>query len=133
MALNCCPPPPVKLRELRHVGTVKQPRTDASLQNDHGEIDLAIASNWATYLSGMYFALKAVRSSEPQVSDQLTGAATSRLMTRWSRAKAAITVAMKIETTIGGQSRTLLVAGPPQDPDGCGQWLTIPVIEEAHG
>lgn len=129
--MNCCPAPPVRLRELKHRGDVKQPRTDEELQNDHGEIDYTDEDNWSVYLADVWFAIKTLRSTEPVVSDQQTGALTHVLTTRYSVAKEQITPSMKILITRHGVARTYFVAGPPKNLDD--QWLEIPCIEEVSG
>jgi hypothetical protein len=119
-----------RMRRARR-GTVKQPRTEAGLQNDHGEIDYSVETNWAVYLSGVYFAIKTTRSAEPVVSEQMTGALTHVLTTRYSPAKERITPSMKIVITRNGIEHTYLVAGPPRNIDD--RWLEIPCVEEVQG
>lgn len=112
-------------------GTVKQLRTDEELQNDHGEIDATVETNWSVYLADVYFAIKTMRSTEPVVSEQQTGALTHVLTTRYSPAKERMTASMKILITRGGVVRTYFLAGPPKNIDD--EWLEIPCIEEVSG
>lgn len=129
--MNCCAPPPVQLRDVKYRGTVKRPITDEDSENDHGEIDYSDEANWETYLSGVWFAIATLRSTEPVVSDQQTGALTHALRTRHSVAKEAITPSMKIIVQRRGVERTYYVAGPPKLIHE--DWLEIPGVEEVSG
>lgn len=121
-----------RMRNARR-GIVKQPRTDEALKNDHGEIDYSNEDNWSVYLQDAYFAMRPARSSETMVSEQMTGAITHVLLTRFSATKAAIRPSMKILITRNDIARTLHVAGPPKNLDEADLWLEIPCIEEVPG
>ncbi|MCB9868146.1 MAG: head-tail adaptor protein [Phycisphaerales bacterium] len=114
-------------------GDVEARRTESSLANDHGEIDYTLDANWKPYLPCVWFAIKPVRSSEPEVSDQLTGQLTHTLTTRYSAAKVAILPSMRIRFMRGATKRTFYVAGPPKNIDEADDWLEIPCIEEVPG
>lgn len=104
-----------------------------ALENDHGELDLTVAANWSDYLTGVYFAIQPLRSTEPTVSDQMTGALTHTLFTRFTAAKSRITPSMRILITRNGTERVFHVAGPSINVDESDDWLEIPCVEEVLG
>lgn len=114
-------------------GDIEAPRTDASLKNDHGEIDYADDDNWKLYLPGVWFAIKTMRSTEPEVSDQLTGQLTHTLTTRYSEDKIAMRPSMRIRFLRGATKRTFHVAGPPKNVDEANEWIEVPCVEEVSG
>lgn len=126
--MTCCQTDRMQRARL---GTIQRPLTGAAYENDHGEVDYTDDANWEDYLADVWFAIKTVRSTEPVVSEQQTGALTHVLTTRYSVGKEQATASMRIRMTRHGVVKTYYLAGPPKNIDN--EWLEIPCIEEVSG